>query len=58
MKSYTKIYLYKLGYVIDDFIPCEVCSKKGVDIHHIFTRKKFPELLNKIEILYPYLSIL
>jgi 5-methylcytosine-specific restriction endonuclease McrA len=26
------------GYVIDDFIPCEVCGKKAVDIHHIKAR--------------------
>ena len=25
-------------YVIDDVIPCEVCSKVAVDIHHIDTR--------------------
>lgn len=23
------------NYGIDDFIPCEVCGKKAVDIHHI-----------------------
>lgn len=26
------------GYVMDDFIPCEVCGKKAVDIHHIKAR--------------------
>ena len=25
-------------YVIDDVIPCEVCSKVAVDIHHINAR--------------------
>lgn len=23
------------GYALDDFIPCEVCGNRGVDIHHI-----------------------
>lgn len=26
------------GYGIDDFIPCEVCRSKAVDIHHIDSR--------------------
>jgi hypothetical protein len=35
MKSYTKTYLSYFGYALDDFIPCEVCGNRGVDIHHI-----------------------
>lgn len=27
------------GYTEADFIPCEVCGAKGVDIHHIENRK-------------------
>lgn len=26
------------GYSISDFIPCEVCQQKAVDIHHIEAR--------------------
>jgi hypothetical protein len=26
------------GYDISDFIPCEVCATKAVDIHHIESR--------------------
>lgn len=26
------------GYDESDFIPCEVCSAKGVDIHHVHAR--------------------
>lgn len=26
------------GYVLDDFIPCEVCGSRAVDIHHIHRR--------------------
>ena len=33
MKNYTKIYLDYFGYGIEDFIPCEVCGQKAVDIH-------------------------
>lgn len=36
------------GYGIDDFIPCEVCSKKATDIHHIETRKSRPDLAHDI----------
>jgi len=35
MKSYTKTYLSYFGYALDDFIPCEVCGNRAVDIHHI-----------------------
>jgi hypothetical protein len=35
MKKHTKIYLEHFDYTIADFIPCEVCGTKSVDIHHI-----------------------
>lgn len=35
MKKYTRTYLNYFGYDETDFIPCEVCNKKAVDIHHI-----------------------
>ena len=38
MKNYTKIYFKHFGYVMDDFIPCEVCGDRAVDIHHIDCR--------------------
>lgn len=38
MKAHTKIYMDHFGYGIDDFIPCEVCMKKAVDVHHIERR--------------------
>ena len=38
MKKYTKLYLKYFDYVIDDFIPCEVCKCRAVDIHHIEAR--------------------
>ena len=36
------------GYCIDDIIPCEICNKKSVDIHHIEARSKRKDLENDI----------
>lgn len=30
------------GYGEQDFIPCEMCSKQAVDIHHIIYRSERP----------------
>lgn len=38
MKKHTAIYMKYFGYGIEDFIPCEICGKKAVDIHHIEAR--------------------
>ena len=38
MKTHTKIYLKHFGYGGEDFIPCEVCGSRAVDIHHIECR--------------------
>ena len=38
MKNYIKIYLDYFDYTIADFIPCENCGKKSVNIHHISKR--------------------
>ena len=38
MKKHTQIYLDYFGYDTNDFIPCEVCASKAVDIHHIESR--------------------
>lgn len=38
MKNHTKIYLNHFGYTGDDFIPCETCGARAVDIHHIEAR--------------------
>ena len=39
MKKHTKTYLDHFGYFGDEFIPCEMCGKKAVDIHHIEPRQ-------------------
>lgn len=38
MKPHTKIYLKHFNYGQDDFIPCEICNERAVDIHHIEAR--------------------
>jgi hypothetical protein len=38
MKNHTKVYLNHFGYILDEFIPCEVCGARAVDIHHIEAR--------------------
>lgn len=39
MKIHIKTYMQHFGYGIDDFIPCEFCGKKAVDIHHIYAKQ-------------------
>ena len=38
MKKHTKIYMDFFEYTISDFIPCECCGAKAVDINHIECR--------------------
>lgn len=38
MKRHTKVYLTQFDYTADDFLPCEVCGSRAVDIHHIEAR--------------------
>jgi hypothetical protein len=38
MRKHTQIYLQGMGYKNSDFIPCEVCGRQAVDIHHIKAR--------------------
>ena len=38
MKKHTKLYMSFFGYCQDDFIPCEICGARAVDIHHIDAR--------------------
>jgi len=38
MKKHTKIYLTHFDYGEQDFIGCEACGSRAVDIHHIEAR--------------------
>ena len=49
MKAYTKTYLRYFGYSEADFVPCEVCGAKAVDIHHLTPRSLRKDLINKID---------
>jgi 5-methylcytosine-specific restriction endonuclease McrA len=38
MQKHTKVYLNYFQYSLEDFIGCEVCGSRAVDIHHIERR--------------------
>jgi 5-methylcytosine-specific restriction endonuclease McrA len=38
MKRHTMTYLNHFGYDISSWIPCEVCGKTAIDIHHVEAR--------------------
>jgi hypothetical protein len=38
MKNHVKVYFDYFGYDVSSFIPCEICSQRAVDIHHIRAR--------------------
>ena len=40
MQNHTKVYMNFFYYVIEDFIPCEMCGSRAVDIHHLEKRNK------------------
>jgi hypothetical protein len=49
VKPYVKTYLQYFGYSGFEFIPCEVCGSKAVDIHHLTPRSLRKDLINKID---------
>ncbi len=38
MQKHTKIYLDYYGYDETDFIGCEICGSKTVDVHHLIAK--------------------
>ncbi len=38
MQNHTKIYLNAYSLTIADFVACEICGRRAVDIHHIDAR--------------------
>ena len=40
MQNHTKVYMQFFNYEEQDFIPCEMCNSKAVDIHHLEKRNK------------------
>jgi hypothetical protein len=41
MKKHTKVYMDFFDYGEQDFIPCEMCGSKAVDVHHLMKQSKF-----------------
>ena len=41
MRIHTKVYMDFFNYGEQDFIPCEMCGSKAVDVHHLTKRSKF-----------------
>jgi 5-methylcytosine-specific restriction endonuclease McrA len=49
MKQYVKTYLTYFGYDVSDWIQCEVCGAKAVDIHHLDPRSTNKAKINLID---------
>lgn len=48
MTNHCKVYLKHFGYTIADFIPCEVCGSKAIDIHHLYGRGKGMDVISNL----------
>ena len=48
MQKHTKVYFNELKYGEQDFIPCEVCGSRAVDIHHIYGRGKGKDVIENL----------
>ena len=38
MQNHTKVYMQFFNYEEQDFIPCEMCGARAVDVHHLEKR--------------------
>ena len=48
MQRHVKIYMQSFDYGIDDFIPCEYCGGRCVDVHHINGRGKGKDVIENL----------
>jgi hypothetical protein len=48
MTEHCKIYLVCFGYGEQDFMACEVCGSKAVDVHHIHGRGKGKDTIQNL----------
>jgi len=48
MKPHVKIYMKFFDYGMQDFIPCEICESRAVDIHHINGRGKGKDVIQNL----------
>lgn len=51
MKKHTKVYFNYFGYNISDFIACECCGTKAVDINHIICKGMGGVKENRLDII-------
>lgn len=48
MQPHTKIYMKHFDYQEAEFIPCENCGRRAVDIHHIQGRGKGKDVIENL----------
>ncbi len=48
MMRHTKIYMNHFGYGEQDFIPCNVCNSRAIDLHHIHGRGKGKDVIENL----------
>lgn len=48
MTKHVKVYLNHFGYGEQDFIPCEACGGKSVDIHHVNNRGNDMDVISNL----------
>lgn len=48
MQKHTNIYLAYFDYGETDFMPCEVCNSRMVDVHHINGRGKGKDVIENL----------
>tara|TARA_R110000824_G_scaffold64463_3_gene168383 strand:+ start:441 stop:749 length:309 start_codon:yes stop_codon:yes gene_type:complete len=41
MRKHTKVYMDFFDFGEQDFVPCEMCGSKAVDVHHLTKQSKF-----------------
>ena len=47
MKNHVKVYLNHFD-LLGEFIPCEICGSKAVDIHHVKGRGKGKDVIENL----------
>lgn len=48
MTKHCKVYFDYFGYGIDSYVPCEMCGKRAVDIHHVNGRGKNRDVISNL----------
>lgn len=48
MQRHTRVYYNYFHFGADDFIPCERCHQRAVDVHHIQGRGKSKDVIENL----------